>query len=99
LPVVLGLYLASGPFLFAFMITQRGLSRALGTAHLIPWVPLVLYLVFRLTGVGVDPVIRWSQDPTIWIYTVLLLATVVICLLFDLYDWLRWVRGDKAVMG
>jgi hypothetical protein len=99
LPIVLGLYLASGPFLFAFMLTQRGLSRALGTAHLMPWVPLVLYLVFRLTGAGKGPAIHWNEEPLLWSYSLLLLTTVVICLAFDLYDWARWVRGDKALMG
>src|SRR5574340_59947 len=43
-------YVASGPLLALFMIKQRGLTRLLGIAHLVPWVPLMIYIVLRLTS-------------------------------------------------
>jgi hypothetical protein len=97
--IALTAWLASGPLLAAFMIAQRGLTRILGLAHLIPWIPLVVYLELRLLGDALGPQILWSATPGLFAWVVLLLACLYVCLAFDLYDALRWLRGERWCSG
>lgn len=97
--ITLVAWLASGPLLAAFMIVQRGLTRILGVAHLIPWTPLVVYLELRLIGDAAGPQILWSATPGLFLWIVLLLACLYVCLAFDLYDALRWFRGEHWRCG
>jgi len=97
--LTLAAYVASGPLLAAMMIWQRGLTRLLGLAHLIPWLPLVGYLGLRLTSDAVGPIITRTMSPALYTYTVVLLAAVVISLGFDAYDCLRWWRGERFRLG
>lgn len=92
-------YLASGPLLLAMMLAQRGLTRLLGVAHLVPWTPLLFYLGLRLVGDAVDPRIRWSDDPALLAWAVLLAASVAVCLAFDAFDVVRWLRGERFLLG
>lgn len=89
--IVLIAYVASGPLLGAFAVFEGGLTRAIGLAHLVPWVPMLLWL-------------------TIWIgsseahglalgYAVFVAAMTAICLVFDVYDLWRWVRGERAIIS
>jgi hypothetical protein len=83
--VVLLAYAASGPLLFAFVVWSGGLTRSMGVGHLLPWTPLLFWLAsVPLPSAG---------------YAVLLAAMVVICLAFDVYDLVRWWRGDRAILG
>lgn len=97
--IVLAAYFASAPLLLAFVIAQRGLTRLLGIAHLIPWLPLLVYLVLRLTsdmaGIQVTP----ESGSGLFAYTVVLTLSVAACLAFDFYDLVRWLRGDRARIG
>ena len=97
--IVLAAYFASAPLLLAFVIAQRGLTRLLSIAHLIPWLPLMAYLVLRLTsdmaGVQTTP----ESDSGLFAYTVVLTLSVAVCLAFDFYDLVRWLRGDRARIG
>ena len=54
--LTLAAYVASGPLLAAIMIWQRGLTRLLGIAHLVAWLPLVVYLGLRLSSDLVDQI-------------------------------------------
>lgn len=62
-------YAASGPWLLAIMLYQRGLTRLLGMAHLVPWVPLLVYLAARLTSNIAGPQITFAATPVQWAYT------------------------------
>ena len=97
--VILVAFLASGPFLFAIMIIQRGLTRFLGIAHLIPWVPLVGYLIVRLSTDQLGPQIVPEAPGHLYEYTLLLVSVTTICLAFDVYDLARWFSGDRARIG
>lgn len=83
-------YIASGPLLLIMMWIQHGLTRLLGLAHLLPWVPLIFYLFTELAGLN---------DPLLFGYTLLVILTVGVCLLFDIVDVVRWFRGERYVMG
>lgn len=97
--VVLIAYLATAPLLLATIIVQRGLTRLLGVAHLVPWVPLFAYIVARLSGGTAGPQLTLSEDSNLFIYAIVLLTFLAICLTFDLIDWVRWIKGDKARIG
>ncbi|MEQ8801685.1 MAG: hypothetical protein RLP45_06575 [Haliea sp.] len=97
--IVLAAWVAAGPLLAAFMVTQRGLTRLLGVAHLIPWIPLVLYLELRLLGSSAGPQITWGTDPALFTWVLILLAFTYVCLMFDVYDLLRWGRGERWRIG
>lgn len=96
---VLLAYVASGPLLLGMMISQRGLTRLLGVAHLIPWTPLAGYLVLRLGGETAGPRLRPETHGNLYGYALVLLATVLVCLAADAYDALRWLRGERFVLG
>jgi hypothetical protein len=97
--VILAAYAATLPLLLSIMIMQRGLTRLLGIAHLIPWVPLLAYLFARVAGDVAGPQITYSTDPSLFLYILILSAFVAVCLAFDAYDLARWVRGDTARLG
>jgi hypothetical protein len=83
--VILLAYGASGPLLSAFAVWSGGLTRSMGVGHLLPWIPLLFWLAtVPLPSAG---------------YALLLAAMVVICLAFDVYDLVRWWRGDRAILG
>lgn len=92
-------YLAAGPLLLGMMRYQRGLTRLLGLAHLVPWIPLVVYLSLRLSTRLAGPRLTPGEDPVLFTYVLLVLVTVGVCLAFDAYDVVRWIRGERFVMG
>ncbi len=92
-------YAASGPLLVWIMGKQRGLSRLLGVAHLVPWVPLLIYLVLRLTSNVAGPTVSFTVVPFLAGYLYLLLACLVVCLSLDAWDVVRYVRGERYVLG
>lgn len=97
--LTLAAYVATGPLLFAYMAVQRGLTRVLGVAHLAPWVPLAGYLVMRLTGEGAGPRVTFGDAPGLFVYVLALLGMVGVCLAFDVYDVIRWFRGERYRLG
>ncbi len=92
-------YGASGPLLLVMMRVQGGLTRLLGIAHLIPWLPLVAYLIVRLSTSAFGPQIAAATDPTLFAYVAVLLASVGVCLGFDLWDTGRWLAGERFILG
>lgn len=92
-------YVLAGVLLLGIMVPQRGLTRLLGLGHLIPWAPLLVYLVLRLSSDAAGSRIAPAADPGLFAYVLLLAGVVSVCLAFDLYDVLRWVRGERYVMG
>lgn len=97
--ITLAAYVTSGPLLAVTVIWQRGLTRVLGLAHLIPWVPLAVYLALRLTSDLAGPIIAWESSPVLFSYAAILLSALTICLALDIYDCWRWWRGERYRLG
>lgn len=92
-------YVAAGGCLLPIMLVQRGLSRLLGVGHLLPWIPLLIYLSLRMGSSAAGPQIRANTDPAVFSYVIVLMITLEICLGFDLVDVVRWFRGERYLMG
>ena len=97
--VTLAAYFATAPILIALMIVQRGVTRLLGIAHLIPWMPLLAYVGLRISGDVAGRQIAYQDNAGLFSYAIVLFACVAVCLAFDVYDLARWVRGDRARIG
>jgi hypothetical protein len=81
------------------MVHQRGLTRLLGVAHLIPWIPLVAYLALRTGSDVVGIQLTFATMPFQWAYAVSLLLITGICLAIDSVDVWRWYRGERYRLG
>lgn len=92
-------YAATGPFLFGQALWQRGLTRLLGLAHIIPWLPLLIYLSFRVFSDRLGQQISYASDPAFHVYLLIMLLTLTICLVLDIFDVIRWFRGERYVLG
>ena len=82
--VVLMGYVATGPLLAGQIAFDGGLRRILGLSHLVPWVPLLIWLMMH-EGEG--------------LYRVVLIMMLAICLAFDAFDVWRFWRGDRNAFG
>ena len=82
--VTLVAYVATAPLLAGQVGHDGGLRRILGVAHLVPWVPFLVWLM-----------IVPDQTP----YTAVLGITVAICLVFDIRDLWLFIKGDRAIVG
>jgi|GEM_PF-926778 len=87
--IVLIAYVASGPLLGVFAVFEGGLTRAMGIAHLVPWVPMLVWLTI---WIGTSQVHGLALG-----YAVLLASLTAVCLGFDVYDLWRWVRGEREI--
>ncbi len=92
-------YAASGPWLLAIMLYQRGLTRLLGMAHLVPWVPLLVYLAARLTSNMAGTQLSFAATPVHWAYAALLMCVLGGCLAIDAVDVWRWIHGERYRLG
>ena len=88
----LGLFMlvstVAGVMFMMWMHSQMGMVRLLGIVHVVIWTPLVVYFWKRLQAGGMNRVV------TIAMWTVM--ATMVVALVFDYYDVLRWIFGNRA---
>ncbi|MDZ4863799.1 MAG: hypothetical protein SGJ01_10355 [Gemmatimonadota bacterium] len=92
-------YAASGPLLAWLMVRQRGLTRLLGVAHLVPWAPLLVYIALRLSSELVGPAVTLAVEPFLAGYLYILLACLTVCLALDAWDVVRYLRGERYVLG
>jgi hypothetical protein len=90
--VILAAYVASGPWLAAMVAAQRGLTRLLGLGHLVPWSPLMVYLLMQVLA----PASATAMPLSLLGLT---LATVGLCLALDAYDVWRWFSGERFRLG
>jgi hypothetical protein len=93
--LTLAAYVASGPWLAAIAIAQRGLTRLLGLAHLIPWVPLLVVMI----GQGFAAGGAEAAASGAYLYSMIVLGCVVVCLLLDAADVWRWHKGERYRLG
>jgi hypothetical protein len=79
---------------FPLLFINGGLTKVLAIPHLIAWVPLLGYILYRaFFGEGYVP---GSRDALI--ASVLLLANGI-SIGFDVYDLRAWMAGHKGVVG
>ncbi len=82
--VTLVAYVATAPLLMAQMAYDGGLRRILGLAHLVPWVPLLLWLFV---------------EGNAQIYTWVLGGVLAVCLSLDVLDVVKFWRGERSIIG
>ena len=85
--------------LLALALAMNGLNRLVGVGHLIPWVPLLVYLDLRLVSDLAGPRIDPAAQPALFAWAVLLGLGLTVCLGFDAWDAVRWWRGERYVLG
>ncbi len=74
------------------MLAERGLSRLMSVPHLVAWIPLVtLLVIWLLRGRPMSPAETGLA--------VALIAVNSISLGFDVVEFVRWCRGDRAIPG
>ncbi len=72
---------------------QAGLSRLLAVPHLVFWGPLQVYLVGHLIAAATGAAPFGPAE----VYAAVLASINGISLMFDAWDSLRWLRGERAV--
>lgn len=85
--------------LLAFALRMGGLNRLMGLGHLIPWLPLLGYLGLRLIGDRAGPRIDPAAEPALFAWAAVLGASLAVCLALDAWDVMRWLRGERYVLG
>jgi len=95
-------YVAVGPILVAMVWWQRGLTRLTGLIHL-PWVPFTGYLGLRLFTDVLGPAPSMGSSMAegrfyfLWLHAVF--WSTLICVGFDVIDVIRWLAGERYVLG
>lgn len=75
------------------MLIQNGLTRLMSFPHFV-WVPLLVFIYPQLFGAN-------ALEPGSAVYILGLAVFVMngISLLFDVYECVGWLRGERGVMG
>jgi hypothetical protein len=89
--MVLAAWAASGPLLLGFAAFQGGLTRAAGLAHLVPWTPLLAWLVWWI--------IRGDAPSAALAWAAVLAVLTAVCLALDILDAWRWWRGERDILS
>lgn len=80
---------------------SRGFHRGLALYQLIVYVPLELYIIFRLAGIdqedASDP--NLTQDRRLWIYAIIESITLGLTCILSIGDMVVWLRGKRRVFG
>ena len=63
------------------------------------WLPLLVYLDLRLVGDIAGPRIDPATQPALFAWALLLGVTLAICLALDAWDVVRWLRGERYILG
>lgn len=74
------------PNLF-WMIYERGFSRVMTLSHLVLWIPLCVILI--------DRALEGQPPMSLILWLVLLVDLISLC--FDIPDFVKWLRGARAV--
>ncbi len=85
--------------LMVFALRMGGLNRLMGIGHLIPWLPLLGYLDLRLVSDIAGPRIDPVSEPALFAWALVLGMSLAICLALDAWDVVRWLRGERYVLG
>ena len=74
---------------------ERGISKATSIPHLLPWLPLQVYLGDWIFNRGA----ALAQSPEIRTFAIALFAINGISLAFDVLESVRWLRGQRDIAG
>lgn len=91
-------YVAVAPLVAWMIDRQRGLTRLSGLIHL-PWIPFAVYLGFRLFSDELGPRLSLESDGVFYGWLILVFWSTVICLILDVVDVMRWLAGQRYVLG
>lgn len=69
-----------------------GISNFFALLHLLIWTPLVMYFCYQLR----EKMIPIKSFFGIW--SLVMVATVIISLVFDIRDFSRWLMGERGVI-
>lgn len=69
---------------------EMGFVRLLGLPHVVIWTPLAVYLVLRLIQGGLPALPRIAIK--------VFLASILVSLVFDYIDVIRWLLGERGSM-
>ena len=72
-----------------------GMNKVMSIPHLFAWVPLVLYLAYKLADDGYRSGMSDGETVMVW----LLLVINGISLVFDFVDSIKWIQGDRETPG
>lgn len=76
----------------AVLIYERGVSKLTSVPHLLPWLPMQIYTgMWLFVWGGMSPLVTQFA----WAYFII----IGISNIFDVYDSLRWLRGEREVMA
>ena len=84
--VLVATMIAAGMQMAVF--AHLGFVRLLGIGHILPWVPLLIWLGSRLGGIGTETPLG------VWILALILLDGI--SLVIDFVDVGRYILGDRA---
>ena len=76
------------------LLYYGGMNRALAIPHLFAWIPLCVFLALQLSG---EPAAQMSQP--VRNYAIAVLVVNGISLAFDVFDSLRWLKGERETPG
>lgn len=91
-------YVAVGPILVLMVWRQGGLTRLTGLIHL-PWLPFTGYLGLRLFTDALGPASSMADGTFYHLWLHGLFWSTLICLGFDVVDVIRWLAGERYVLG
>lgn len=74
------------------MLYYRGMNRAMAIPHLFAWIPLSVFLLLQLGG-------ETALAAGVRNYALSVLLINGISLLFDVWDSVRWLRGERETPG
>jgi|GEM_PF-1634654 len=75
---------------------ERGISRATSIAHVVPWLPLQIFVGAYLFG-GLSPALE--PGTALYVYAWAFFVINGISVVFDVIDSFRWLAGDRTPMG
>jgi hypothetical protein len=96
--LALAAYFAVGPLIVWTMLRHRGLTRLSGLIHL-PWVPFAGFLGLRLFSDTLGPRLSIEDGAAYYTWLQAVFWSTSLCLALDLFDIVRWVRGERYVLG
>ena len=78
-----------------------GFHRGLGLAQLALWIPLQLYILFRLIGLDQQDVSNAALRAVmgLFVYSICQVATLFFACLLSFVDMVLWLRGARRVWG
>ena len=99
--LILYAFVALTLFSLVWSAGSRGFHRGLALWQLIIYVPLELYIIFRLAGIDEED----ASDPDLtanrrlWIYAIVESITLGLACMLSIGDMVVWLRGKRRVFG